>query len=425
VIQKLNQYLKFFQKKNKTPTPESLLEYLTLLEDNNLVTGTLTSNYNNLIEFIKISSNDNYYIFNYDWRQSLKESVNKLAKEVETLNTKGKKITILSHSAGGVIAFDYLNNYYSEIEEPVNFKHITKYITIGCPLKGSIQALTSILGLNFQTILASKDIKSICEKADIKSIYELIPDNIYNLFYYKDTKELLSDSEILDVLISNGVDESKLIDSMRYRKEFKEIKQNPNINFTFIVGCYPDASICTSFSVDKTTKQLTCNYSNSCSDGTVLVSEAIPNDNYIFKTKYVNGKHTYLTEYDDVLDILSEEIIYENKRKTVISASLINCRSSSKLEFQLFYEKDGKQHLINKILASHINFSNKTTMIDITNIFEQNKKNESFSFKTNYKYGTLKFRNATIQYQSENEVNTENIKELYVDFINPLFNSLF
>lgn len=457
---KIKSIFKLFSKKKTkfSQSPETLVDYLNLLADKNLTTGTLTDNYTNIIDFIKKSTNGNYYIFNYDWRLPLKESVAKLAKEIEQLDVKEKDISIWSHSAGGVIAFEYLNNFYKENEEPDNFKQIKRYVTMGCPIKGSVLALTSIIGLNFQTLLPNHELKRIIEKNVFNSIYDLIPNNIHNIFHYKDSKKLLTPEEVYEVLIVNGFDKNKLNDALMYRQEFKNIQQNPNVSFTFIVGSYSDKSICTSFAVDPDTKELTCEYSRGCSDGTVLITESIPNDNYSYKTKYVSGKHAYLTECDDVIDFLSEEIFFTDREKFIVNAVVLKENDKQQLEFLMFYEKNGKQHVISKVKAEHICFTNKTVSSDITDLFERNKKSDSFSFKTNYKYGTLKLRNATIFYKPEpvssvcgedyysyetSAVEIPNlttkdsaklekskdlikfeIKELYVDINNPIVNTL-
>lgn len=403
----------------------SIKEYLNKLSDKNLTPGKLTRNNDNIIDLIKKTNNNDYYVFNYDWREDFNDTIQKLSNAIEELDIKDKNITLLSHSAGGIIAYKYINDI-EKFGKNKNFKKINKYITIGCPIEGSVKALSVIMGIYHQSVLTPENLKEIIDSGFFKSIYQLIPANIHNLFFYKDTKSLLSPNEIIQVLLKNGFTEETIRKSSEFRAELNNLTHNVNVDFLFIVGLYNKEPMCIGFDVNNETLKVECIY-DYAGDGSVLTYEAIPTLMHRFKTRYVLGKHVYLTEYDDVLKIVEDEINSATNQKHIVIARPI-ATENGMIEFYLFIIKNNEKYLIKDIKSQKIYFSHKTHLQDITKSLNNDKKKHTFFFKSNINYGFIKMKNVIVTYYENNDdkqVNTEYFKQLYIEINKPELNFLF
>lgn len=416
----------------------SIKEFLIKLSDKNLTPGKLTKNNDNIIELIKKNNENDYYVFTYDWRENFEDTIQKLSLAIESLDVKDKKITLLSHSAGGIIAYKYINDI-EKFGTNKNFKKINKYITIGCPIEGSIKALSVIMGVHHQSVLTVNNLKEIINSGFFKSIFQLIPANIHNLFFYKNTKSLLSHNEIIKVLTKHGFTEQMLRSVSEFRNELNNLVHNINVDFLFIVGLYNKEPMCTGFDVDPKTLDVECIY-DYAGDGTVLTYEAIPGLVHRFKTRYVLGKHIYLTEYDDVLKIVEDEINSSYNQKLIVIARPIST-DNNLIEFYLFLIKNNQKLLVKDIKAQKIYFSQKTHLQDITKLLNNDKKKYLFSFKSSVAYGLIKMKNVIITYFEDDEndkendkdhknnfkknTNNEYFKQLYIEINKPEMNFLF
>lgn len=411
----------------------TIKEFLIKLSDKNLTPGKLTKNNDNIIELIKKNNENDYYVFTYDWRESFEDTIQKLSNAIEELNVKDKNITLLSHSAGGVIAYKYINDI-EKFGRNKNFKKINKYITIGCPIEGSIKALSVIMGVYHQSVLTPNNLKEIIDSGFFKSIFQLIPANIHNLFFYKNSKSLLSHNEIIKVLNKNGFTEQLLRSASEFRNELNNLSHNINVEFLFIVGLYNKEPMCTGFDVDPDTLNVECIY-DYAGDGTVLTYEAIPGLVHRFKTRYVLGKHVYLTEYDDVLKIVEDEINSSYNQKLIVIARPIST-DNNLIEFYLFLIKNNEKLLVKDIKAEKIYFSQKTHLRDITKQLNNDKKKHLFSFKSSVTYGFIKMKNVIVTYFEEDKdkenkdvykknTNNEYFKQLYIEINKPEMNFLF
>lgn len=410
----------------------TLKEYLVKLTDKNLTPGNLTKNNENLLNLIKKNNDNNFYVFTYDWRESFNTSIQKLSDSIEELDIPNKNITLLSHSAGGIITYKYINDT-AKYGSNKNFKKINKYITIGCPIEGSIKALSVILGLCHQSVLTPENLKEIIENGFFKSIFELLPANIHNLFFYKNTKTLLSHRDIIQVLLNNGFTEENLRKASEFRGELNNLIHNINVDFLFIVGLYNKEPMCTGFDVDPDTHKLECIY-DYAGDGSVLTYEALPTLMHRFRVRYVLGKHSYLTEYDDVLKIVEDEINTDYKQKYIVIAKPLSTNNNI-IEFYLFLIKNNDKLLVKDIKAEKIIFTQKTHSQDITKNLEHDKKKHTFFFKTSNTYGLLKLKNTIITYyeneqnehndKKDKNINHEYFKLLYIEINKPEMNFLF
>lgn len=377
---------------------DALKECLLKLSDKNLIPGKIVSSYDNIIDLIKTLTDNNFFIYSYDWRKSFNELVDDFAKQVDLLDVGDKNITIISHSAGGIIGYKYLCSESKYDTEDSNFSKIKKFIAIGTPIQGCIKALSAILGLLPEKILTSEELKIIVNSGFFQSIYELCPSNLHNLFYYKNTSTSLSNKHIIHILKENGFPEEKIKEVFTFRNEMNYISHNPNLDCLFISGTYTKTQMCSFFYVDMDTKEISCNFDVGCGDGTVLKEESFLDNNKVFRKRHVVGKHSYLTETDAVLKIIEEELTNSFVEQTIILATKVsNPQNVSKLSFTLDLLQDGKRYPIKDIAAKTIFFTHKTQSKNITK--KINKTNDNvFYFKTKLPYGMLKFRDFYFTY---------------------------
>lgn len=414
-----------FQPKKKIDNEISELIKNTMnkLIDKNLTPGKLMPYNDNIIKLIKKIVGNNYCIFSYDWRKNFNSLVEDFAKTIHNLKTDAENIIIISHSAGGIISYQYLcqEELYNTGDNS-NFSKIKKFITIGCPIQGSSKALSTILGVCNQSVLTQKEIEFIVKTGNFESIFQLLPNNIANLFVDKKTKTLINDEvQITKILEYNHISKDFIKLILSYKEQFLQLKQNKNVDHLFIVGTNPDTSMCTEYLVDPDSLDIECVYDYGAGDGTVLTRESVPinrNDNR-YRTRYVVGKHCYLTEYDETLGIIEDELSNIDTPKYIIESLTINHKNKI-LEFKLYLVKNNEKYLITDFCAERIIFVNKEQSENITNTINKYKKSNSFYFKTNKKYGILKFRNLKVFFndninENENDFFFSNEREANFD----------
>lgn len=389
--------------------------------DKNLKPGILLDHYNNIINLIKKICGKNYYVYTYDWRDDINIIIDNFNNELNKLEITNKNITIIGHSAGGLIAYKYVNQEKYNNDNK-NFQKINKIICIGSPIQGSIKALSTVFGLYKEFFLNSEEIQKIINTDIIKSIFQLFPSCIHNLFFYNNTKVLLKQEEYKKVLYKYGFDDIHLNMSIEFRKEMNEIEQNKNIDMLFITGVYPKKPMCVGFALDNNLDNMKCIYDYGAGDGTVLINESTPFVSKNFRQRFVIGKHKYLTEYDETLNIIETEILSKEYINEHVVSNIIN-REKNKdkklLEFMLFLNKNNTKYLIKDFVAEKITFNNKTYTQDITKTIYQSKKINIFGFKTEFKYGILKIKNGYFTYYLDKKnVNDKDIDSISLKFEN-------
>lgn len=407
---------------NLCPPIRDLVQHLT---DKNLTTGPITNNYNNIINLIKETVKENFFIFNYDWRNSINEIVETFAQTFDKLDVGNNDIVIIGHSAGGLIAHKYLASSDKYDTENSNFSKVKKFISIGAPIQGCVKALTAILGLLPQNLITPSETKEILNMEFFKSIYELCPHNIQNLFYHKETKQPLTSKQIVEVLKKNGFPDTELKNFFSFKNEMLNLGVNENINYLFISGVY-SKPMCSSFLADIETGELECIYDYGGGDGTVLKEESMLPPEFSFRKHTVLGKHAYLTEIDEVLDIIKKELSMELIKNIILYAEVVS-HKDKQIDFNLYFIKNKNKIYITDLSAEHISFSRKTVTSNITKkITKKHSKKEPavFSFKTKEEYGFIRFKNLTFFYKNANDetvnefvkyskVELENSKELF------------
>ena len=110
-------------------------------------------NYNLLISGLEnngLIRNQDFYVWNYDWRKPLEQIVNDFNNYVSSLNlTAGEKINLVGHSLGGLVARVWTQNNPLRVEQA---------ISLGSPHYGSLKAYETWNGAK---IGDSLDISSI------------------------------------------------------------------------------------------------------------------------------------------------------------------------------------------------------------------------------------------------------------------------
>ncbi len=95
--------------------------------------------YRSLIDTLT-HSNTQFYPFYYDWRQHISETTAELDTFLHQHIPAGRKVALVGHSLGGVVARAYLQQYDPQAER------VAKVITLGSPHQGAVQAYEALAG---------------------------------------------------------------------------------------------------------------------------------------------------------------------------------------------------------------------------------------------------------------------------------------
>lgn len=138
------------------------------------------------LESVGYVENENLFVFPYDWRLDIRNSVDNLPSEVlVTLKEKidsviqetgSHKVDIIAHSMGGLLTKYFINKYGID-------GGVDKFIDIGTPHLGAPNAFKTIfagdnLGIKFGFLgLNSLEVKKITQ--NMSAIYQLLPSENY------------------------------------------------------------------------------------------------------------------------------------------------------------------------------------------------------------------------------------------------------
>ncbi len=95
--------------------------------------------YQSLIDTLA-HSDTQFYPFYYDWRQHISETTAELDTFLHQHIPAGRKVALVGHSLGGVVARAYLQQYDPQAER------VAKVITLGSPHQGAVQAYEALAG---------------------------------------------------------------------------------------------------------------------------------------------------------------------------------------------------------------------------------------------------------------------------------------
>lgn len=138
------------------------------------------TDYNGLIQTIKnagYTEDKDFFIFPYDWRDRVEETINELNNFIENTvkpQNPGQKINLIGHSLGGLIARIYTQNHQENIDQ---------VISVGSPHQGVVQIYKPWAGgeldqNNTWTWLAQKLLLEINREAELTTrevIQRVIP----------------------------------------------------------------------------------------------------------------------------------------------------------------------------------------------------------------------------------------------------------
>lgn len=397
----INNFTKPFTQNIPEDNHGAIKEIIESLQNSNIVAGpVIDKHYSSIISLLTKATNGNLTVVGYDWRQPIAQCIKTLDEAVSKIVCNDKKITIIGHSAGGLIAYKYLNQYLKHEDTP-NFKNINRLISIGSPIQGCTRGLAAIIGLSMKSGLTIEDISTLLESGVFELIFDLCPINIHNLFFYKDTRLPLQSRQIIECLHNIGFSRQRLNRIFRSHTEIQNKTPNQNINYLFISGMMADSRMVSNFLIDNN-NLITAVQCTGAGDGTVLLRESTPHPEFLFRDVYVNGKHSYLTEIDEVQNIILDELKAEYNTTYSVETILQSTKKNKKV-ISLNILVNQQKYPIKNLSARHITFNCKTYMKDISGSIKKEKEG-FFRFKVEKEFGFLLFRDVFFEYEDSDKI---------------------
>ena len=101
-------------------------------------------NYDRLIQGFKdngLKENEDYYVFNYDWRRQISETVDNLNKFIDLKIKSGDKVDLVGHSMGGVVSRIWAQDHFGDAR-------LDLVVAMASPQMGTLEAYTAWNGVN-------------------------------------------------------------------------------------------------------------------------------------------------------------------------------------------------------------------------------------------------------------------------------------
>ena len=263
--------------------------------------------YDGLINSLKSASyeeNKDFYVFPYDWRKSLDDLASDLNGFIVANNLTDKKLNIVGHSMGGLVARTYLQKF--------NNPNVLKVIMAGSPNKGIVDAYNIWEGASAgESVWWQKTLLEIASEVNrkigetkIEAVRRIAPS----------VKDLMPTENFL---IANSI--SKPWDSLIWKNTYLSQKNNELVSFLpkLIGGASDDYNSRISMNVEnpsakeklqglwtdgKPTKTNTYHY--SLGDGYVNQNSA--NSLFDKKLDLTGGHGDVISKKENVVKILSE-----------------------------------------------------------------------------------------------------------------------
>ena len=239
-------------------------------------------NYDALIKALEdngLKRNEDFYVWNYDWRKPLKDISNDLNIFINQNIKNGEKVDLIGHSLGGVVSRIWAENN-------VNNEKLGKVITVSSPHLGSLETyeiwnggdisdLSKVSSIVFKILIKLQGLKYKTDAEAIKNYAPIIKDLLPTFDYVKKNGKVISNYKLNtknDFLINQNsknisLDLQTFAGTGVKTREWVNLRNN-NI-FDKILGIWPDGRI--------------DNYSYSNNgDGTVLAkSSKFKQQNYV------------------------------------------------------------------------------------------------------------------------------------------------
>lgn len=218
-------------------------------DDGRWVVDPILHTHDNLIASLQKNGYEegkNLFLFPYDWRRDNRDTANDLRERIEAIRsqTGSKKVDIVAHSMGGLVARQYIqgDTYRDDVDQ---------LMTLGTPQRGSPKAYLMWEGGEFGTDFFDAVIKNHftieAEHAGYTTLYsyirervlsvqQLLPD--YNYLQDAATGDIRSypnqypRNEFIEVLRTNNVDK---LDSLRFTSVIGKTLNQQSIGFIKLI----------------------------------------------------------------------------------------------------------------------------------------------------------------------------------------------
>lgn len=353
-----------------------------------------------------------HVIFTYDWRQSQKKTSEELINFLTTLEVpEGFYLEVIGFSIGGNIAFMSLveaqtrglsfmrtsqkllgSEGFQGSQKPQSLQgKVKRLITIGSPLKGSIKATATFLGVdNSQPDF----IKKIIHDEVFESIYELIPSNP-NLFFFKEDETVLTKAEFKDLFLKTPhVNAVKFENALSFKKEWNKLPRLKDVDVICYRGCDVGSQNIFKCVVRESIIPF---FESSNSDGTITCDEATFFDTQPFLSRTVQAKHSTLLQSDELISMISDNHNLSEIRLELVSSS------SSLNSFKILSQTLTETIPIKKITAKKISLLHKGSSQDVTSNLKKKKDEVWISIPSKYETGCLLFEDVSFSCLKDDE----------------------
>lgn len=289
----------------------------------------------NKLEIEGYASSNTYFVFPYDWRLNLEQGKSLLEEKINQIKTETgfKKIDIVAHSMGGLLAKDYIYDFGTS--------SINKLVFVGTPHLGAPKAVKVLLkGDRFGIPWLEEDRMKELSRNSI-SVYELLPIQKYfeeftgyiSTTHETGVPDLLNFGETKDFLLN------KNLNSFVFDKAEQFFSKNlHNINLLGvdvynIAGCKSNTQAGYQFNADNSAIR-SVRYTSG--DETVPLVSAdyitIPNSNKFY---FKNGEHVELPSVppvrDLIVNILKDNSVFDLDDDISTSSSFCNFKGKELL----------------------------------------------------------------------------------------------
>eukprot|EP00742_Colponemidia_sp_Colp-10_P004822 GILJ01005147.1.p1 GENE.GILJ01005147.1~~GILJ01005147.1.p1 ORF type:complete len:516 (+),score=87.81 GILJ01005147.1:492-2039(+) len=146
----------------------------------------------------------------YDWRQSnaCEENLHRLRTAIETaFNATQKKVSLISHSMGGLLVRSYLHKYNDEFN-----RYVEQWATVATPFQGAGGKVLNefLTGYNLgNRLLKPETARALCINSP--PVYELLPNPLFNWSTAPYVKGCVNGTDFnIDAVTGGGRDLAKL-----------------------------------------------------------------------------------------------------------------------------------------------------------------------------------------------------------------------
>lgn len=363
-------------------------------------------------QFEETFLHEEHAIFCYDWRQSQMKSAEELIEFLSELEVpETHTIEVIGYSLGGCIAFIALAE--AQKRNLSFMKQISKLITIGSPLKGSISATAAILGINVQA--DNENIMKIIHQDNFDSIYELLTSTPHLYFFNEDGTPLSKEFFFALLINSPNINPDKIRKALAFKKKYADLILR-GVNIECFRGLeYGAQNICKC--IVKKDKTIIPFYETNNSDGKISLYESTLFDSHTYTIRTVSESHGKLLESDELKTFLSDGINLSELRVKVVDTTI------NTITFSLYTQTLTEVIPLRRLTASKIVLRNKTVNKDVTSGIREkrNLQEVHLTIPSSYESGCLIFTGVSFTFMKDGVKNKIKRDRIVVSF--DIFNS--